>query len=124
MDCRFELGDALAARKAFDGVAYEANIGQGFNQKVDQCADRTEKQDDVDPIGIWPPSNEVDDCQSLQYQTPRVEKVTQNSHGYSSLSLVKIETYHRDTFRIGIKTLSCRTGPLRVGRAFARLFYL
>ena len=39
---------------------------------ADGCADRSEKQDDVQPPGVWPPPNEMDDRQSLEYQAPRV----------------------------------------------------
>jgi hypothetical protein len=78
-------------------VACESDVRKRLGEQIDGCADRTEKQDDIDPIGIRPPPNEVDDRQPLEYQAPRVEKVTKNSHGYSSLSSVKIETYHIDT---------------------------
>ena len=96
MEGSFKLADALAARKAFEGVACESDIGKRFGEEIDGCADGAEKQDDVNPVGVWPAPDEVDDRQSLEYQAPRVEKVTQKSHGYSSLSSVKIETYHMD----------------------------
>jgi hypothetical protein len=77
-------------------MAGESDIGKRLGEEIDGCADGSEKQDDVDPIVIWPPPDEVDDRQSLEYQAPRVEKVTQNSHGSPFLSPVKIETYHTD----------------------------
>jgi hypothetical protein len=61
VDGRFELGDALAARKTFEGLAYESYIGQRLGEQIDGCAEGAEKQDDVDPIGVWPPPDEVDD---------------------------------------------------------------
>ena len=72
MDGSFELGDALSARKPFERLACESDIGKCLCEQIDGCADRAEKQDDVDPIGVWPPPNEMDDRQSLEYQAPRV----------------------------------------------------
>src|SRR5439155_8447962 len=82
-----KLSDALTAGEAFERLTGESDIGQRFGKEVDGCADGSQKQDDVDPIVVRPPANEMDDRQSLEYQAPRVEKMTQDSHGCRSLWL-------------------------------------
>ena len=70
---KLKLSDALAARKSLEGVASESDIGKRFGEEIDECAERTEKQNDEDPIVIRPPPNEMDDRQSLEEEAPRIE---------------------------------------------------
>ena len=49
--------------------------GSASTEKIDNRAERTEKQDDKNPVGIRPPPNEVDDRQSLEDDAPRIQKV-------------------------------------------------
>jgi hypothetical protein len=70
----FQFVNALAAREDFEGLAEQSNVGKRLHKKIDDRAQRTEKQDDKNPVGIRPAPDEVDDRQSLQDETPRIEK--------------------------------------------------
>ena len=67
---RFQFANALAPRKHFEGLAHQSNVGKRLDGKIDNRAQRTEKQDDKNPIGIRPPPDEVDDRQSLEDESP------------------------------------------------------
>src|ERR1039458_7167150 len=71
-DRSFEFANAPAARKDFEGLSHESNVGKRLNKKIDNRAERAEKQDDKNPVGIRPPPNEVDDRQPLDDGAPRV----------------------------------------------------
>src|SRR5208282_1432228 len=42
----FQLCDALAPRKHFEGLAHQSDVGQRLDEKIDNRPERTEKQDD------------------------------------------------------------------------------
>ena len=72
MDGGFELADTFAARKNFEGLADQSDVGQRLDREIDDRAERAEKQDDEDPVVIRTAADEVDDGQSLEDDAPRI----------------------------------------------------
>ena len=68
----FQFRNALAPRKHFEGLAHQSDVRKRLDEKIDYRPQRTEKQDDENPIVIRPPPDEVDDGQSLQDDAPRI----------------------------------------------------
>jgi hypothetical protein len=75
---RFELADALAARKNFEGLAEQSDI-RAASMNIYQRAERSEKEDDVSPIDVRSSPDEVGDRKRLEQQAPWEEKMTQES---------------------------------------------
>src|SRR6185437_16288140 len=61
-------------------------IGSSLGKEINDRADRSEKQDDVQPIGIRPTTNKVHDRQGLEQNAPRKKKRAKNSHGKAQYS--------------------------------------
>ena len=58
-DGGFQLCDALAARKYFERLAEQADVGKGFDRQIDDCAERPEKQNDKEPVRVRAAANEM-----------------------------------------------------------------
>ena len=72
-----QLRDALAAREGFERLLQQTEVGKNLGEDVDQRADRAEKEDDPEPIKIWPPPDEVDEGdEPQQVQCPRCRTAT------------------------------------------------
>ena len=69
---RHQFANPLAPRKNFERLPQQPNIRQRLDQEINNCAQRTEEQDDKNPVRIRPSPDEMDDRQSLEYQSPRI----------------------------------------------------
>lgn len=77
---RFKLANALAARKSLEGLTKQSNIRNSLGENVYERAERTEKEDHVNPVDVRSSPDEVDDRKPLEQQAPREEKMAQKSH--------------------------------------------
>jgi hypothetical protein len=70
----FELADAFAAGEAAGRLlGEEAEVGCGFNEEIDEGAERAEKKDDEDPVRVWAAADEVEDGNGLENDAPGKE---------------------------------------------------
>jgi hypothetical protein len=58
----------------------QTNIRNSLDENVYECAERTEKKDDVNPVDLRSSPDEVDDREPLEQQAPGEEKMAQKSH--------------------------------------------
>jgi hypothetical protein len=60
----------LTTRKYLEGLAEESKVGKHLDENIDQRAQRTKKEDDENPIHVWPTPDEVDDRECLEQKAP------------------------------------------------------
>jgi len=58
----------------------QSNVGSSLDENIYECTQRTEKEDNVNPVGVGSSPDEVDDRKPLEQQAPREEKMAQKSH--------------------------------------------
>ena len=65
-----EFANPLTTRKHLEGLAEQSKVRKCLDEDIYQRAERSEKEDDENPIHVRPPPDEVDDCESLEQQAP------------------------------------------------------
>src|SRR5258708_8695256 len=75
-----EFTDALAARKHLEGLPQQSHVGENLDNDVNERPQRTEEEDDENPIHVRPSPDEVDDGEYLEQQAPGKQKMTQKPH--------------------------------------------
>src|SRR5580704_18204784 len=70
----------MRLRKNLEGLTKQSNVRNSLDENVYERAERTEKEDDVNPVDIRSSPDEVDDRKPLEQQAPREEKMAQKSH--------------------------------------------
>ena len=68
----FEFTDALAARKNFEGLSEQSDVGQRLDNEIDERSRCAKKQDDEDPVVIRPAADKMDNRQPLEQEAPRI----------------------------------------------------
>jgi hypothetical protein len=77
---RFKFANALATRKNLEGLTKQSNIRNSLDENVYERTERTEKEDDENPVDVRSSPDEVDDRKPLEQQAPREEKMAQKSY--------------------------------------------
>src|SRR2546430_437001 len=67
-----EFADSPAPRKEFERLAQQSQIRRRFKQKIDDCTQRSKKEDDKNPVRIRTAADEVHNRQALENKSPRV----------------------------------------------------
>jgi len=70
----------MRLRKNLEGLTKQSNVRNSLDENVYERAERTEKEDDENPVDVRSSPDEVDDRKSLEQQAPREEKMAQKSH--------------------------------------------
>jgi len=75
LDEGFEFAHALAAGEAACGLLREeGEVGGGFDEEVNESAEGTEEKDYENPVGVWTATDEVEDGEGLEDESPGEEK--------------------------------------------------
>jgi hypothetical protein len=78
-----EFANAAAARKNLEFGAEQTGVGDDFDGDVDQGAEPAANQDDKKPIRVRTTTDEMDDGESLENESPPVEE---ESHGMRNIA--------------------------------------
>src|SRR6266478_3838532 len=75
------LLDARTPPESLKHATKESQVRQHFREDVHGGARRSEKKNDVKPIVLRPPPDEVHNRQALHEKAPGIEKMAQTKHG-------------------------------------------
>ena len=76
LDESFEFTDAFSARESAGRLAAEeVEVGSGFNEEIDKCAEGAEEEDDEDPVSVWTAADEMENGEGLEDDAPGEEEM-------------------------------------------------